>query len=135
MTSARIEEQQIDFARRSLTLRWRKKRLEGLRLPERTRGKKTTHTVNPLCGSIVRGLLRVPSNQIQNAIVLLDQCGAALHPIAIVDVKDRTDHAMVGFVSMPADDAIDLEPARSFEHAAIFEIDHVMDRVLNPAAE
>ena len=42
---------------------------------------------------------------------MLDQGGAALHPVAVVAVEDAVDLADLGLVDVAADDAVDAAPA------------------------
>ena len=53
-----------------------------------------------------------PLQNLQPAVEVLDQRGAAFHPVAVVDVGDVADLAHLGLVDMAADHPVDAAPAR-----------------------
>src|SRR5258708_25101030 len=50
----------------------------------------------------------VPSHQPKRATRLLYERGSALHPITVVDIENRTNHAMIRLVGVAANHAVDL---------------------------
>jgi hypothetical protein len=61
---------------------------------------------------------------------MLDEGGAAFHPVAVIEVVDVVDHAVVGGVDMAADDALGTTLA-GFAHHGVLEMRDELDRLLD----
>src|SRR5580693_3803981 len=77
----------------------------------------------------------VPSQQREHAVSILRDGGATAHPIAVVDVPDGSDQALLGAMNVAADHAVGLVAAGRLGHRAIAEVGQVFDRLLDPAFE
>ncbi len=69
-------------------------------------------------------------DDLQPSVEMLDERGAAFHPIAIVAVQHPADIANLGVVNMPADDAVKIAAAR-FVRQHLDELADVLHRVLD----
>src|SRR5271166_4937973 len=54
---------------------------------------------------------RCPVDQFQPTVFVLDQGGAAFHPVPVVDVQNPADFAHFRLMDMAADDAVEAAPA------------------------
>jgi hypothetical protein len=77
---------------------------------------------------------RLPLDDLQTAIVILDQPGAAFHPVAVVAVQHAVEVADLGVMDMAADHAIDAALARFLGYGLLVVAD-IFDRVLDLVLE
>src|SRR5216683_8153449 len=77
----------------------------------------------------------VPPQQREHAVAIFRDRGATAHPIAVVDVPDGSDQALLGAMNVAADHAVNLVPAGGLGHGAIAEVGQVFDRLFEPAFE
>src|SRR5580658_7714117 len=76
---------------------------------------------------------RCPVQDLEPAVEMLDESGAALDPVAVVAIEDAADVAHLGLVDVAADDAVDAALARLFDdHVGVVadELDRVLDAAL-----
>src|SRR4051812_15837124 len=81
----------------------------------RARGWSGTGNGQALGGRLPLGAearLTHPVDQLEAAIGMLDEGGAAFHPIAVVHVGDAVDLAHLGVMDVAADDAVEAAPSR-----------------------
>src|SRR5260370_33581731 len=60
----------------------------------------------------------VPPQQREHAVSIFRDRGATAHPIAVVDVPDGSDQALLGAMNVAADHAVNLVPAGGLGHRA-----------------
>jgi hypothetical protein len=60
--------------------------------------------------------------------MVLDQRGAVMNPIAVVDVPDGADQPLLGAMDMSADHTVDAMMPRGLEHRPIVEVAEELDR-------
>ena len=75
-----------------------------------------------------------PVHDAQAAVEILDQRGAALHPVAVVAVEDAVDVADLGVMDVAADHAVDAAPAR-LAGDGVLEVGDELHRVLDLVLE
>src|SRR4051794_21113957 len=75
-----------------------------------------------------------PAHDAQAAVEVLDQGGAALHPVAVIAVEDAVDGADLGVMDVAADHAVDAAAARLACHR-LFVVGDELDRVLDLVLE
>src|SRR5271170_7953967 len=63
--------------------------------------------------------------------MILDQRGATMYPVAVVDVPDRPHQALLCAMNMPADHAVHPTAPGRLEHGPIIEVAEVLDRPLH----
>ena len=69
---------------------------------------------------------------------MLDECGAAFDPVAVIIIDDVAEPALLGAVDMAAHDAVDREPGRLVRDRLLEardELDRVLDFVLGMLGE
>ena len=74
-----------------------------------------------------------PVEDFHPAVLMLDQSGAAFHPVAVIIIDELAEAARLGGVDMAADDAVDLQPGRLVRDRFLEagdELDRVLDLVL-----
>ena len=72
-----------------------------------------------------------PLDDLEPAVAMLDQGGAALHPVAIVAVEDAVDDLDLGLVDVAAHHAVEAA-ALGFLRHRMLEVADELDRVLDP---
>src|SRR5271170_1764794 len=68
---------------------------------------------------------RRPIDQLQPAVVMLDQRGAALHPVTVVDVKHAGHLAHFGVMDVAANHAVEAAPPRLRGDGAFEPVDRL----------
>ncbi len=87
------------------------------------------------CASIMSNCrISGPMHDRQSAVEILDQGGAAFHPVAVVAVEDAVDVADLGLVDVPAHHAIGAA-APGLRRHRVLELAHIADRVLDLVLE
>ena len=75
-----------------------------------------------------------PIQQPSTPFVFRDR-GTTLHPVAVIDVPDRSDAPLFRAMDVAADYSVDLVAAGGLGHGAIAEIGQILDRLFDPAFE
>src|SRR5947207_12168484 len=71
-----------------------------------------------------------PFDDLEAAVKMLDEGGAAFDPIAVIEIVDVVDHAVVRGMDMAADDALGAALA-GFAHHGVLEMRDELDRLLD----
>src|SRR5262245_38117548 len=72
-----------------------------------TCGDQASVTMTIRMGALQQGVAQLcPFDDLEPAVMMLDEGGAAFDPVAVIEVVDIADHAVVGRVDMAADDAL-----------------------------
>src|SRR5262249_34985210 len=82
----------------------------------------------------VEGAQLDPVNDLEPAVPVLDEGGAAFDPVAVVTVDNVTDRANLGLVDVAADDAVEAAAPRLVSHRRGVVAD-IFDGVLDLALE
>src|SRR5713101_1473206 len=76
------------------------------------------------------GLVCRPSKQGEGAVVVFHQRGATLHPIAVVDVPDGADQALLDSMGMAANHPVGFVLTGALEHRSLIHLGsaEILDR-------
>src|SRR5216683_2228291 len=73
-----------------------------------------------------------PAQKAQRPGLVLDQRGAALHPVTVVDVPDGADEPLLSAVDMSADEAVGALLPHGLEDRTIVKVGQVLNYFLHP---